>query len=98
GRGSHIIGEFAYPPSQRVAGVVAPVILTVLYGSCGISCAVSNVSLLSILIAVPLCAGVPTICLVGLSLTTIRVPRHLQRLRAHLCSVLDGVDMTAQQQ
>jgi hypothetical protein len=50
------------------------------------------------LIAAVPCAGVPTLCLAILSAQTITTMRYHKRLRAHLCSVLPGFDVTARQQ
>jgi hypothetical protein len=98
GSGSHVVGELAYGPNDKVLGSVVPVILTASFGLCGISLLVSDVSLSSALIAAAACAGVPTLCLVILSSITIRTSRYDKRLRAHLCSVLYGVDVTCQEQ
>ena len=98
GSGSYVLGELAYGPTDQVVGAVVPVVLTALFGLCGISFLVSDVSLLSTLIAAAPCAGVPALCLVVLTRITIRTSTYHKRLRAHLCSVLQGVDVTTQEQ
>jgi hypothetical protein len=98
GGGSYIVGELAYGTGDKVLGFMSTVILTALYGSCGISyISFFHFSLSSVLIAAVPCAGVPTICLATLSSITIRTFRYHKRLRAHLCSVLHGVDVTVQE-
>lgn len=94
GSGSYVVGELAYGSNHKVVGVMAPVILTAVFGFCGISLLISDVSSSSTLIAAAACAGVPTLCLVSLSTTTVMTSRDHKRLRAHLCSVLQGVDVT----
>ena len=98
GSGSYVVGELAYGPNDQVKGAVVPVVLTALFGLCGISFLVSDVSVSSGLIAAAPCAGVPTLCLGVLTSITIRTSRYHKRLRAHLCSVLQGVDVTTQEQ
>ena len=98
GSGSYVVGELAYGPGDQVLGVVVPLVLTAVFGLCGISFLVSDVSSSSTLTAAVPCAGVPTLCLVALTSITIRTSRYHKRLRAHLCSVLQGVDVTTQQQ
>jgi hypothetical protein len=74
---------------------VVPVFLTFIFGLCGIGLFLSFVSWSSRLIAAAVCAGVPTLCLVVLSSFTLVTSRYHKSLRAHLCSVLSGVDVTA---
>jgi hypothetical protein len=93
--GSHVVGELAYGPADKLVGAMAPVLLIASFGLCGITFLVSDVSLSSALIAAVPCVGVPTLCLVVLSNITIRTSRYHKRLRVHLCSVLHGVDVTA---
>ena len=98
GSGSHIVGELAHGTNDKVVGAVVPVILTATFGLCGIRLLVWDDSLSSTLIAAAACAGVPTLGVAALSRTTIRTSRYHKRLRAHLCSVLHRVDVTAQEQ
>jgi hypothetical protein len=98
GSGSHVVGELAYRTGNKVAGAMVPVALTASFGLCGIGYLVSFVSWSSTLIAAAACAGVPTLCLAVLFTITIRTSSYHERLRAHLCSVLHGVDVTAQEQ
>ena len=99
GSGSYIVGELVYGTGDKVLVAMGTVILTALYGFCGISyLSFFHVSLSSALIAAVPCAGVPTIWLASLSTATIRTSRYHKRLRAHICSVLHGVDITAQEQ
>jgi hypothetical protein len=96
GGGSHIVGELAYEVHDKAAGAVAPVILIGSFGSCGISLLVSTVPSASTWIAATVCAGFPMlVCLIVLRSLTLRTSTYDARLRAHLCSVLGGVDVTA---
>ncbi len=99
GSGSYVVGELAYGTGDKVLVAMGTVILTGFYGCCGISfLSFSHVSLSSALIAAVPCAGVPTICLSSLSIASVRTLRYHKRLRAHICSVLHGVDLTVQEQ
>jgi hypothetical protein len=96
GGGSYIVGELAFGPSAKAVSAVVPVILIGLFGSCGASMLLSGVPSTSTWIAAVACAGLPTlVCLGVLRSLTIRTPTYLTRLRAHLCSVLGGVDVAA---
>jgi hypothetical protein len=95
--GSNIVGELAYGSTDRMLGAVVPIVVTASFGVCGIGFLVSDVSWSSALTAAVPCAGVPTLCLVMLSIITIRTSRYHKKLRAQLCSVLRGVELTTQQ-
>jgi hypothetical protein len=95
GGGSHVVGELAYRAPDKAVGAVAPVILVGIFGSCGISLLVSAVPSPSTWIDATVCAGVPMlVCLAVLRTLTVRMSTYHARLRAHLSSVLGGVDVT----
>lgn len=96
GGGSHIVGELAYGVYDKALSAVVPVIVIGSFGSCGISLLVSTVPSPSTWITATICAGVPMLlCLILLRSLTVRTSTYQARLRAHLCSVLGGVDVTA---
>jgi hypothetical protein len=96
--GSHVVGELAYRRGDKELLAAVPVIMIAVFGLCGISVLVSKVSWTSAVIAAATCVGVPTLCLTVLSVQTNNTMRYHEKLRAHLCSVLHGVDVTAQEQ
>jgi hypothetical protein len=82
--------------SDKALMTVVPVILIGVYGSCGVAMLVSAGPSTSTWVTAAICAGLPTlICLAILRSLTVRTPAYLKRLRAHLCSVLGGVDVAA---
>jgi hypothetical protein len=95
GGGSHIVGELAYGLHDKALGAAVPVIMIGSFGSCGIRMIVSAVPSPSTWIDATVCAGMPMlVCLVVLRSQTVRTSTYHARLRAHLCSVLGGVDVT----
>ena len=96
GGGSYIVGELACGLRDKALGAVVPLITIGSFGSCGISMIVSAVPSPSTWIDATVCAGMPMlVCLVVLRSLTVRTSTYQARLRAHLCSVLGGVDVTA---
>jgi hypothetical protein len=96
GSGSYVVGELSFGNNDKARGAVVPVVLIGVFGSCGVSMLVSFGSSTSTWITAVACTGMPTLIGLGvLRSLTIRTSTYLTRLRAHLCSVLGGVDVTA---